>query len=83
MLNDGKIVALKKQIEELRKQKTKNLSPEQYQLITDRIQEIKREIEELSKPQQQIVPVVNARTVSERSNAVPVSSSRRGISISI
>lgn len=70
MINDGKIVALNKQISILRKKKSAKISPEEIQLINDRIAEIKKEIDELSRPEPTIVPVVNVRTVGEKSKVI-------------
>lgn len=65
-VNEGRIVALKKQIVELRKQREGRITPEENQLITDRIQQIKAEIDSLNRPKSKIVPVVNAKTIAER-----------------
>lgn len=66
--NAGKIVALKKQISILtNEKKKKTITPQEYQLINDRIDAIKNEIDDLSrKNEPTIVPVINARTISER-----------------
>lgn len=66
--NAGKIVALKKQISILtNEKKKKNITPQEYQLINDRIKDIKNEIDNYSrKNEPTIVPVTNARTISER-----------------
>lgn len=64
--NPGKIVALKKQLATLRERKKGKITPEESQLISDRIAEIKQEIDDMSRPPIKVVPVVNAKTIAER-----------------
>ena len=60
--------SLKKEIEELtNKLESKNkISASDKQVTIDRITELKREIEKITKEEKKITPVVNAPTIGER-----------------
>lgn len=62
------VASLQKEIEELtNKLESKNkLSASDKQVAIDRIGELKREIEKLTKEEKKITPVVNAPTIGER-----------------
>ena len=63
--------SLKKEIEELtNKLESKNrISASDKQVTIDRIVELKREIEKITKEEKKITPIVNAPTVAERKEA--------------